>query len=145
MEALSQDFIEEENFNLSQVNDKNSDISYFRVLIDRDSDRDVTNTDIVLCINEHHKNLADDQEVGVIIQHLGKQIVFYIDHIAHQNQSMIYFKGHTVNGRLVHFVKHSSELKIELHSLPRRNPETPKAPFGFTDWDSYEKLKLSNR
>jgi len=57
---------------------------------------------------------------------------------------MIYFKGQTQNGRLVHFVKPASELKIELQSLQRRASDRSKIPFGFADWDAYEKFKLAN-
>jgi len=139
MEALSQE-LEKEHFDQSSIN-PNSEMSSAWVLIDPDSNQKLSNIDFVLCINEFHKSLSDNLEVGVKIAHLGKQILFYIDHIAHQNKSMIYFKGHTVSGRLVHFVKHSSELKIELKALPRRNNDKPKTPFGFDTWDAYKKLK----
>ncbi len=139
MEALSQKF-EEEYFDHSSIN-PNPEMSDAWVLIDPDSKQQLSNIDFVLCINEYHKSLSDDLEVGVKIAHLGKQILFYIDHIAHQNKSMIYFKGHTISGRLVHFVKHSSELKIELKALPRRHNDKPKFPFGFDTWNAYEKVK----
>jgi len=141
MEALSQNFVTEDSFKHSNLKNNKADLSSCWVLIDPASEHKVTNTDIVLCINDHHKSLADDQEVGVKIKHRNKEIVFYIDHIAHQNQSMIYFKGHTENNKQVHFVKHSSELKIELQALERRAPETSKMPFGFADWNAYEKFK----
>ena len=143
MEAVSNDFAQD-NFLETIATKSKEAMSNYWVLIDPKSDKNVTNTDIVLCINSHHKSLDNDHEVGVKIEHLGKQVVFYIDHIAHQNQSMIYFKGHTAKGKLVHFVKHSSELKIELQSLKRRSPEEPKSPFGFADWNAYNKAKLSN-
>lgn len=144
MEALSQNFTEAENFSDQSTTTIKVEKPSLRVLINPETVHTVTNTDIVLCINEFHKSLADDQEVGIKITHLGQEILFYIDHIAHQNQSVIYFKGHTENNRSVHFVKHASDLKIVLQTLVRRAPETPKTPFGFADWDAYEKIKQLN-
>lgn len=141
MEALRKDFSEDSIININSSNDS-SNVSSYWALLDRDSKDKITNTDIVLYINDHHKSLDDDHEVGIKIKHLGKDVVFYIDHIAHQNQSMIYFKGHTENGRLVHFVKPSSELNIELQPLKRRTIDTPKTPYGLDSWDDFDELKL---
>jgi len=140
MEALLKDF--SLDYKIKDISDDASKKSSCWILIDPNSDKKITNNDIVICINDHHRALDEDHEAGVKINHLGKDIVFYIDHIAHQNQSMIYFKGHTENGKLVHFVKHSSELKIGLHPLKRRQKDTPKVPFGFDSWATFDELKL---
>ena len=114
------------------------------VLIDAKTKNKMSNTDIMIRINDLHKSLDNNHEVGIKIDRSGKEVVFYIDHIAHQNQSMIYFKGHTENGRLIHFVKPPSELKIALKPLQRRTTDAPKSPFGFADWDDYEQAKLQH-
>ena len=114
------------------------------VLIDAKTKQKMSNTEIMIRINDLHKSLDNNHEVGIKIDHFGKEVVFYIDHVAHQNKSMIYFKGHTENGRLIHFVKPPSELKIALQPLKRRTMDAPKSPFGFADWDAYEKVKLVN-
>lgn len=130
MEAAYNDFVKEESV-----------MSNCWVLLDPKSKNKVTNIEIVIWINELHRSLDNDHEVGIKINHLGKQVVFYIDHIAHQNQAMIYFKGHTESGKLVHFVKPTSELSIELQSLQRRSTDTTKLPFGFDSWDDFDNAK----
>ena len=110
------------------------------MLITPKSTQNVSNTDIVIWINDLHKALDDDHETGIQIDHLGEQITFHIDHIAHKNHSMIYFKGHAENGKQVHFVKHVSDLSIKLLPL-KRNSTQAKLPFGFDNWEEFEKQK----
>lgn len=143
MEAVYNDFAKEDIFNTISQKSKAA-MSNCWMLLDPKSTNDINNTDIVIWINELHKSLEDDQEVGIKIDHQGNQVVFYIDHIAHQNKAMIYFKGHTENGKIVHFVKHSSELSIELQALKRRCTDIPKTPFGFDDWNDYDMVKRIN-
>ena len=92
----------------------------------------------MIWINDLHKALDDNHEAGIQIEHLGKQVTFYIDHIAYKNHSMIYFKGHTEIGKQVHFVKNISDLSIRLLGLKRRDTQQLKTPFGFADWAVYE-------
>ena len=143
MEATYNDFGKEDIFNSISLKSKAA-MSNCWMLLDSKLSNDINNTDIVIWINDLHKSLDNDHEVGIKIDHLGKQVVFYIDHIAHQNHSMIYFKGHTESGKIVHFVKHSSEISIQLQTLKRRSPESPKTPFGFNDWDAFDKVKHLN-
>ena len=140
MEAVYNDFVKEDIFNTISQKSKAA-MSSCWMLLDPKSKNDINNTDIVIWINEQHKSLDNDHEVGIKIDHLGKEIIFYIDHIAHRNQAMIYFKGHTAHGKIVHFVKHSSELSIELQPLKRRSNDTAKVPFGFDSWNDFEMAK----
>lgn len=120
--------------------DKRTD---FQTFINPQSINNINNQRIVTWINELHKSLDADLEVGIKIDHAGEQIVFHLDHIGHANPSMIYFKGHTESGDLVHFVKHQSQLNIELLKLKRRAPNAAKSPYGFSDWEAYEKNKYN--
>ena len=119
------------------------DSSDFQALINPLLINNISNKQIVTWINELHKSLDTDHEAGIKIDHAGEQIIFHIDHIGHANPSMIYFKGYTESGDLVHFVKHQSQLNIELLKLKRRTPNTSKNPYGFTDWEAYEKNKYN--
>ncbi len=140
MEATCNDFTRKDLFNSNQMNHATA-IANCQMIITPQSVQNISNTDIVIWINDLHKTLDNNQEVGLKISHLGKSITFYIDHIAHQNQSMIYFKGQMENGKLVHFVKHSSDLSIELQPLKRRSNDVAKTPFGFDDWKDYDVAK----
>jgi len=140
MEATYNEFSKEDI--IDSIRSKSeSAISNCQAFLKPKSKNTMSNTEIVIWINELHKCLDDEHEAGVKIQHLGKEIVFYIDHIAHQNKSMIYFKGQTEKGKLVHFVKPPTDLKIELEALKRRSPNIAKSPFGFADWDAFEEVK----
>ena len=140
MEATCEDFANEDIFNSIRLKGKAA-ISNCQMLISPESTNNISNTDIVVWINDLHKALDDKHETGIQIDHLGKQTVFYIDHIAHKNAKMIYFKGQTENGKQVHFVKHLSDLSIQLMPLIRRASDQLKTPFGFADWAEYENEK----
>ncbi|WP_299873610.1 DUF6173 family protein [uncultured Cocleimonas sp.] len=144
MEATCCNFEKEDIFNTILLKSKAA-ISNCQILISSKLTQNINNTDIVIWINDLHKSLDDDHEAGMQIDHLGKQVVFYIDHIAYKNNSMIYFKGSTENGKQVHFVKHFSDLNIKLIALKRRSSDQQKTPFGFADWAEYkaEKSKLN--
>ena len=104
---------------------------------------DFSNQRIVTWINEFHKSLSDKFEVGIKLDHLGKKVSFYVDHIGHSNASLISFRGHQENGEKVQFVKHLSQVSIELLSLNRRTVDQPKTPIGFTSWLEYEDEKYT--
>jgi len=144
MEATCNDFAKEDILNSICLKSKAA-ISNCQTLISSKSTKNINNTDVVILINDLHKALDDDHETGIQIDHLGKQVVFYIDHIAYKNNSMIYFKGHTENGKLVHFVKHVSDLSIQLMALKRRLSGQLKTPFGFADWADYDNEKSKSK
>ncbi len=143
MEATCSNFEKEDILNSIRLKSKAA-ISNCQILISSKLTKNINNTDIVIWINDLHKSLDDDHETGIQIDHLGKQVVFYIDHIAYKNNSMIYFKGHTENGKLVHFVKHFSDVSIQLMALKRRLSGQQKTPFGFADWGDYENEKFKS-
>ena len=140
MEATCNDLVKEGILNSIRLKSKAA-IANCQMLISPKSSQNINNTDIVIWINDLHKALDHKHEAGIQIDHLGKQVVFYIDHIAYKNHSMIYFKGHTKNGKLVHFVKHLSDLNIQLTTLTRRASNQQKSPFGFADWEEYANEK----
>jgi len=143
MEATCNEFVKEDLLNSIRLKSQAA-IANCQTLINPKSNQNVNNTNVVIWINDLHKALDDEHETGIKIDHLGKQIVFYIDHIAYKNHSMIYFKGQTENGKQVHFVKHSSDLSMQLMALKRRSSESNKTPFGFSDWDEHESERAKN-
>jgi len=116
-------------------------IANCQLLLSPNENSRISNTEIVVWINDLHKALDENHETGIQINHLGKKTTFYIDHIAHKNHAMIYFKGQTVSGRQVHFVKHLSDLRIKLKALVSRSPSQEKTPFGFSNWQEHENEK----
>ena len=137
MEATYEDFSNKDIFNSIRLKSEEA-ISNCPLLISPKSTKNISNTDIVILINDLHIALDDEHEAGIQIDNSGKQTTFYIDHIAHKNNAMIYFKGKTENGKQVHFVKHLSDLSIQLKPLTRRTSDQLKTPFGFADWAEYE-------
>ena len=144
MEATCDNFAKEDIFNSIRLKSKTA-ITKCQLFISPKSTKNISNTGIVIRINDLHKALDDEHEAGIKIDHLGKQVTFYIDHIAYKNHSMIYFKGHTENGKVVHFVKHYSDLSIQLMALKRSLPDQQKTPFGFADWADYENEKSKSK
>lgn len=140
MEATCSNFEKGDILNSIRLKSKAA-ISNCQILISSKLTKNINNTDIVIWINDLHRSLDDDYETGIQIDHLGRQVIFYIDHIAYKNNSMIYFKGHTEIGKQVHFVKHYSDLSIELMALKRRVSGQEKSPFGFADWSEYKTAK----
>lgn len=140
MDATCDGFTDKDIFNSIRLKGKAA-IANCQMLISPNSTSDISNTEIVIWINDLHKALDDNHETGIQIEHLGKQTTFYIDHIAHKNHAMIYFKGHTESGKQVHFVKHLSDLSIQLMPLARRSSDLEKTPFGFADWAEHENEK----
>ncbi|MEH6456436.1 MAG: DUF6173 family protein [Cocleimonas sp.] len=141
MQAVRNDFPNENILNSNLLRSSKTVLANCQVLISPKTIQNISNTDIVIWINDLHKALDNEHEAGIQIDHLGKQIIFYINHIAHKNHSMIYFKGQTVDGKQVHFVKHLPDLSIQLMVLKRRSANQLKIPFGFIDWDHYENAK----
>lgn len=144
MEATFNDFEKEGVLNSIQLK-SNVTLANCQMLISPKSTHNINNTNIVIWINDLHKALDDDYEAAIEINHLGKKIVFYIDHIAYKNRSMIYFKGQTEAGKPVHFVKHLSDLNMQLMALKRRDTDQDKIPFGFVDWEDYENQKSKSQ
>lgn len=140
MESKYNDFTQEETLN-SIRSKNNMKTTNKHMLISPKANKNINNTDVVVWINDHHKALDAEHETGIKIDHLGKKTVFHIDHIAHKNKSLIYFKGHTESDKIVHFVKPVSDLKIQLTTLKRKSSNLQKTPFGFADWDDYEDEK----
>ncbi|GAA0405922.1 hypothetical protein GCM10009133_13220 [Cocleimonas flava] len=140
MDATCRIFEKEDIINTIRLKSQEA-VSNCQILISAKLIKNINNTDVVVWINDLHKSLDDDYEAGIQIEHQGKQVTFYIDHIAYKNNAMIYFKGHVDSGKQVHFVKSSSELNIQLIALKRRITGQQKTPFGFTDWAEYKEKK----
>jgi len=82
-------------------------------------------------ITRFDADLDETQEVGVRLVNFGQTIVFHLKDISYWNPSLISFTGVTDQGQPVELIQHVSQISILLMSLPRQNPQDPKAAIGF--------------
>ncbi len=92
-------------------------------------------------INDFHKSLDDEFEVGARLVNFGQTITFHIEDIGYWNPSLISFNGHTENGEPVELIQHISQISILLMKMKREKPEEPKKPIGFKTWEEFESNK----
>ncbi|MFH1621634.1 MAG: DUF6173 family protein [Candidatus Omnitrophota bacterium] len=92
-------------------------------------------------INDFHRSLDDEHEVGARLVSFGQTIIFHIDDIGYWNPSLICFHGRNENGESVELIQHVSQISILLVAMKRENIEQPKRPIGFASWDEYDKKK----
>lgn len=83
-------------------------------------------------IRDFEKSLDNEHEVGVRLVSFGTTVVFHLRSIGYANPSLITFIGEIEDGAPVELIQHVSQISILLMKLPRKNPECPKRPFGFT-------------
>lgn len=89
-------------------------------------------------INDFHRALDEDKEVGAQLVSFGQARTFHIEDIGFWNPSLISFKGKTESGEDVELIQHVSQISILLVALKRAD-QSPKRPIGFTNWDEYDK------
>ena len=65
-------------------------------------------------INEFHRSLDDEFEVGVRLVNFGQTVTFHIEDIGYWNPSLISFKGKTEVGEPVELIQHVSQISILL-------------------------------
>ncbi|RZU38187.1 hypothetical protein EV700_2765 [Fluviicoccus keumensis] len=92
-------------------------------------------------INDFHKALDDEHEVGARLVNFGQSVTFHIEEISYWNPSLISFIGKNEHGDPVELVQHVSQISILLVAMKRKNISQPKRPIGFASWDDYENQK----
>jgi len=98
---------------------------------------------LVNWINDFHKELDEEHEVGVRLVNFGQSITFHIENIGFSNPSLISFSGRTENGEPVELIQHVTQISMLLMKMKRAKPEEPKRPIGFASWEDFEKQKSS--
>lgn len=96
---------------------------------------------LVQWMNEFHKSLDEDLEVGVRLVNFGQTVTFHVDDIGYWNPSLISFRGKNENGESVELIQHVSQISILLVALKREDMNKPKRPIGFASWEEYEASK----
>lgn len=92
-------------------------------------------------INDFHRDLDDQHEVGARLVSFGQTVTFHIEDIGYWNPSLISFQGKNENGEPVELIQHVSQISILLIALKRENVQQPKRPIGFTNWHEYDQAK----
>lgn len=94
---------------------------------------------LIRWINDFHKSLDDEHEVGARLVTFGQSMTIHIEDIGYWNPSLISFKGRSEDGNPVELIQHVSQISVLLIALRRVRSDTPKRPIGFLNWDEYEK------
>lgn len=96
---------------------------------------------LIVWINDFHRSLEDDYEVGGQLASFGKNIEFHFTDIGYWDPSLISFIGVLEDGSPVELVQHVSQINILLIRKKRLSPEQPKRPIGFAEWPEYDNFK----
>lgn len=96
---------------------------------------------LIVWINEFHRDLSDEYEVGGQLASFGKNIEFHFTDISYWNPSLISFIGVLEDGSPVELVQHVSQINVLLIRKKRLSPEEPKRPIGFAEWTEYDNFK----
>lgn len=75
--------------------------------------------------------LDNDHEVALRLVSFGQAITFHVTGIGYHNPSLIMFFGTMDSGLPVELVQHISQISFLMTSSKRKDPCTPKRPFGF--------------
>lgn len=92
-------------------------------------------------VNDFHKSLDDEFEVGVRLVSFGQTVTFHIEDIGYWNPSLISFVGKTEEGEPVKLIQHVTQISILLMKMKRKNSQQEKKPIGFLSWEEFEKSK----
>ncbi|MBR9793014.1 MAG: hypothetical protein GYB58_14805 [Gammaproteobacteria bacterium] len=92
-------------------------------------------------INDFHKSLDEEHEVGARLVNFGQAITFHVEDIGYWNPSLISFQGRNELREPVELIQHVTQISILLVAMKRENIEQPKRPIGFASWDEYEQQK----
>lgn len=96
---------------------------------------------LIRWVNDFHRDLGDEYEVGGQLVAFGRDVTFSFTDIGYWNPSLISFKGITADGDPVELVQHVTQINVLLIRKKRENPEQPKRPIGFASWDEYDRQK----
>ena len=92
-------------------------------------------------INDFHKKLDDEHEVGARLVSFGQTVTFHIEDISYWNPSLISFIGNNENDEPVELIQHVSQISVLLVAMKRKDTTQPKRPIGFADWSEFENQK----
>lgn len=92
-------------------------------------------------INDFHRALDEQHEVGARLVNFGQTVTFHIDDISYWNPSLISFVGVNQLGEPVELVQHVSQISILLVAMKRESTESPKRPIGFASWEEFDAQK----
>ena len=92
-------------------------------------------------INDFHRNLDEEHEVGARLVSFGQTVTFHIDDIGYWNPSLISFQGKNENGDSVELIQHVSQISILLVALKRSKSSEPKRQIGFASCAEYDANK----
>ncbi len=92
-------------------------------------------------INDFHKDLDEEHEVGARLVSFGQTVTFHIEDISFWNPSLISFIGKNSEGEPVELVQHVSQISVLLMAMKRANVAMPKRPIGFASWEEFEAQK----
>ncbi|MEQ6968331.1 DUF6173 family protein [Pectobacterium polaris] len=96
---------------------------------------------LLVWINEFHKNLSDEYEVGAQLVSFGQSVTFTFSSISYRDPSLISFSGLREDGSPIELIQHVSQINILLIKVKRSQPEEPKRPIGFAEWPEYDNFK----
>ena len=95
---------------------------------------------LIVWINEFHRKLDKEHEVGGQLASFGRVVEFHFTDIGYWDPSLISFIGKLEDGSPVELVQHVSQINVLLLKKKRFNPEEPKRPIGFAAWPEYERF-----
>ena len=87
-------------------------------------------------IRDFDQQLDQDHEVGVKLVTFGQAVTFHVSGLGYYNPALIFFYGETAEGEKVQLIQHVSQISFMLMSIPKRDPNEPKRPFGFAQGHS---------
>ena len=96
---------------------------------------------LITWINDFHKSLDEEHEVGARLVNFGLSVTFHIEDISYWNPSLISFIGKNESSEPVELLQHVSQISILLVAMKRDNTDHPKRPIGFSSWEEYEMQK----
>jgi len=96
---------------------------------------------LICWVNDFHRDLEDEYEVGGQLASFGRFIEFHFTDINYWNPSLISFIGVLDDGSPVELVQHVSQINILLVRKKRQALDKPKRPIGFAAWDEYDAFK----
>jgi len=92
-------------------------------------------------INDFHKELDEEHQVGARLVNFGQSVTIQIDDISYWNPSLISFIGKNENGDPVELVQHVSQISILFVAMKREDLSKPKRPIGFASWEEFDAQK----
>ncbi|WP_222104833.1 DUF6173 family protein [Klebsiella quasivariicola] len=96
---------------------------------------------LICWINDFHRDLDNEHEVGGQLASFGKSIELHFTDIGYWNPSLISFIGQLEDGSPVELIQHVNQINVLLIKKKRLNPDEAKRPIGFAEWPEYDEFK----